>query len=105
MVCCVLEDKTGVTKTVTDKEVLGYLKDANAFFGRQAFEVEERTYTEKRWFRKLRQYKHYALYWDIGGLEWQLILCASGRKETVCAFLIGHINGIQDVKKYGKETP
>lgn len=101
MVCCVLSDMTGASASVTDKDVREHLRDLNALYDGKAYEAEERTVTVRRLFRKPRQYKTYALYWYVGvGVgEWQLLRCASGRKEQICAYMIGEINGIRKFKK------
>lgn len=71
MACIVLSDKTGVSKSLTDKEIIRLLAGLNQHTGRQ-WECEEYQWTVRRLFRKPRLIKTYDLYLECHG-EWQVI--------------------------------
>lgn len=95
MVCCIMKDCTGVSKTVTDKVILEYLKDVNKLIGRDAYEVEQYTLYKHRMFRKPEPVIRYQVYYGCTNGEWQVMMCAGHEYSTVNAYLLGLINGLE----------
>jgi hypothetical protein len=105
MVCVVLSDKKGVSKSVTDKDILFLLKMVNEFYKRDAYEVEEFQDEIKSSFFKRRSFqKSYRVYWDCNGYEWQVMISAGKTQGEVSAYLCGLLNGLEERKNDPRRT-
>lgn len=106
MVCVIMRDVTGVSKTVTDKDLLVLLDELRKLSG-DTWELEEREVTRKRLFRKATTEKVYSLY-AMAGPEWQCInfvgnteysINMSVSKGQMGSLMVGYRMGHYDAKR------
>lgn len=99
MACFALEDKTGKSEFIIDPEIKSQVAQLRAV--EPDFEVQEVKFIQKRIFRSPVEITEYRLFFNVkvGFGQWQLIQCASGRKDRLMAYIYGYLQAHDDIKK------